>query len=205
MYSNTFTLFSLLFMSSLLLGNGLGLYSNQVAAQKTNEADVNADIEQENKCKKDTECENENELNNGLGIPSPKQKSNEKDKELDGVEGDEATLTIVKTLECFDEEDTNLEVPCTPSPGDFQITVGGNNPSPSTFSGSDSGTEVTIGPGPYNVTEIPFNYDARFVEVSGDCGPNGEWDADGLIMFGDINSGEQQTCNIKNIVYQPVD
>jgi len=33
-----------------------------------NEAEIEADIEQENKCSKDTECENENEINNSLNI-----------------------------------------------------------------------------------------------------------------------------------------
>ena len=60
-----FALFGMLFMSSILLANGM--YSNQVFAQ-VNEAEINVDIEQENKCKKDTECENENEINNSLNI-----------------------------------------------------------------------------------------------------------------------------------------
>ncbi len=38
------------------------------SAQQENEAEIKADIEQENKCKKDTECENENEVNNSLNI-----------------------------------------------------------------------------------------------------------------------------------------
>ncbi len=52
-----------------------GMYSsNQIFAQHENvngtlnEAEINADIEQENKCAKDTECENENEINNSLNI-----------------------------------------------------------------------------------------------------------------------------------------
>ncbi len=61
-----------MFLSSILLGNGL--YStNQIFAEENqtgteNEAEVKADIEQENKCKKDTECENENKINNSLTI-----------------------------------------------------------------------------------------------------------------------------------------
>jgi len=50
-----------------LLGNGI--YSNSLSLfAQENEAEIEADIEQENKCKKDTECENENELNNKLNI-----------------------------------------------------------------------------------------------------------------------------------------
>jgi len=64
---NTFALFGIIFLSSILLGSGM--YSNQTSVfAQENEAEIEADIEQENKCKKDTECENENELNNSLNI-----------------------------------------------------------------------------------------------------------------------------------------
>ena len=60
-----------MFLSSILLGNGIYSIIPKVNAQENqtgtdNEAKINTDIEQENKCKKDTECENENELNNKL-------------------------------------------------------------------------------------------------------------------------------------------
>ena len=38
-------------------------------------------------------------------------------------------------------------------PSDFTITVAGNNPTPSSFDGSSSGTTVTLEPGRYSVTE----------------------------------------------------
>jgi len=63
---NIYAVFGIVFLSSMLLGNGI--YSNQIFAQNENEAEIEADIEQENKCKKDTECENENEINNRLNI-----------------------------------------------------------------------------------------------------------------------------------------
>ncbi len=65
---NAFAVFGILFLSSILLANGM--YSNNVSifAEQENEAEVIAEIEQDNKCKKDTECENENELNNSLNI-----------------------------------------------------------------------------------------------------------------------------------------
>ena len=75
---NVFAAFAVLFLSSVLLANGM--YSNKIFAidaqnennhdqnGNLNEAEINADIEQENKCKKDTECENENEINNQLSI-----------------------------------------------------------------------------------------------------------------------------------------
>ena len=66
-----------MFLGATLLASGM--YSNKVFAFEENgnthdqngnlnEAEINADIEQENKCKKDTECENENEINNLLNI-----------------------------------------------------------------------------------------------------------------------------------------
>ncbi len=66
-----------MFLAATLLASGM--YSNQIFAPLTldlnhdgkinlHEAEINADIEQENKCKKDTECENENEINNLLNI-----------------------------------------------------------------------------------------------------------------------------------------
>jgi len=41
----------------------------------------------------------------------------------------------------------------TKKPSDFTITVTGNDPSPSSFSGSSGGTSVTLRPGNYKVTE----------------------------------------------------
>ncbi|HZD82021.1 MAG TPA: hypothetical protein VE076_04005, partial [Nitrososphaeraceae archaeon] len=41
----------------------------------------------------------------------------------------------------------------TKKPSDFTITVTGNDPSPNSFSGSSSGTSVTLRPGNYKVTE----------------------------------------------------
>ncbi len=85
---NKFALFGMLFMSSILLANGM--YSNQVFALveeqngnphdqngNLNEAEINANIEQENKCKKDTGCENENEINNQLSITAITQEQEE--------------------------------------------------------------------------------------------------------------------------------
>lgn len=59
---NKFSVFGILFMSSILLGSGI--YSSQVFAQ--NIAIVDADVDQKNKCKKDSECKNKNEINNSI-------------------------------------------------------------------------------------------------------------------------------------------
>ncbi len=67
---NTFAMFGILFLSSILLGSGIYSSNNfAVFAEQENEAEVKADIkEQENKCAKETECENENKINNQLNL-----------------------------------------------------------------------------------------------------------------------------------------
>jgi YVTN family beta-propeller protein len=75
-------------------------------------------------------------------------------------------------------------------PSDFTITVSGNNPTPSSFAGSSSGTTVTLNPGRYSVTEnLLSGYTSS---MSGDC--SGTID----------NTGETNECTITN-VYQPED
>ena len=71
---------------------------------------------------------------------------------------------------------------------DFSIFVYGNNPIPSSFSGSEVGTDVKIGPGYYSVSE---NWNSEYNSLySLDC--NGE-----------INLGENKTCTITNDDIQP--
>jgi YVTN family beta-propeller protein len=75
-------------------------------------------------------------------------------------------------------------------PSDFTITINGNNPTPSSFAGSSSGTTVTLNPGRYSVTEnLLSGYTSS---MSGDC--SGTID----------NTGETNECTITN-VYQPED
>lgn len=72
----------------------------------------------------------------------------------------------------------------TSSAADFTITVTGNDPSPGSFPGEEApGTDVTIDPGSYNVTETgPAGYVAFF---SAGCS-------------GSIGVGETKTCTITN-------
>ena len=70
------------------------------------------------------------------------------------------------------------------SPSDFQISVSGDNPSPSGFSGSADGTVVTLGPGGYDVSEVEDSHYAA--SYSADC-------KDGTIGY-----GESKTCTITN-------
>ena len=67
---------------------------------------------------------------------------------------------------------------------DFQISVSGNNPSPSSFSGSADGTVVTLNPGAYDVSEGEDSHYAA--SYSPDCN-------DGSIAY-----GESKTCTITN-------
>jgi YVTN family beta-propeller protein len=74
-------------------------------------------------------------------------------------------------------------------PSDFTITVDGNNPTPSSFDGSSSGTSVTLEPGSYSVTEnsLPEYTSSK----SGQCA-------------GSLSAGETKQCTITNI-YRPID
>src|SRR5918994_2759781 len=75
-------------------------------------------------------------------------------------------------------------------PSDFTITVNGNNPTPSSFAGSSSGTTVTLNPGKYSITEnLLSGYTSSMI---GDC--SGTID----------NTGETLECTITS-VYQPED
>jgi hypothetical protein len=68
-------------------------------------------------------------------------------------------------------------------PSDFTITVDGNNPTPSSFDGSSSGTTIQLFRGKYKVTESgPTNYNST---LSKECS-------------GNIREGERKECNITN-------
>ncbi len=93
---NTYAIFGAMFLAATLLASGM--YStNQIFAEENqtgteNEAEVKADIEQENKCKKDSECENENEINNTLNITTITTTAGNGDGNGDGTPEDECAL-----------------------------------------------------------------------------------------------------------------
>ena len=67
-----------------------------------------------------------------------------------------ATLIVIKnvTYPPFNETDPKtIEIRSFFSANDFIIHMNGNNPSPFEFAGSESGTYVSIGQGPYTVTK----------------------------------------------------
>lgn len=69
----------------------------------------------------------------------------------------------------------------TLTPGNVQITVSGNNPSPSTFTGSIGGVTLALGPGSYAVN--PPSLVGYTSSLSGACS-------------GTIATGEARSCNV---------
>jgi hypothetical protein len=77
----------------------------------------------------------------------------------------------------------------TAQASDFIIHVSGNHQSPDTFPGSETGTDITLGFGSYQVTEVPpcnpstnCQYEAA---LSPDCS-------------GVIHPDETKTCTVTN-------
>ena len=92
----------------------------------------------------------------------------------------------------------------------FNITVTDTNVNPSNFNGSEIGTLVTLGAGPFTVTEEPYDSVAEEVaglediqteitgpspSFSGDCNQTG---IGSFSATGEIGAGGQETCNIVN-------
>jgi hypothetical protein len=105
---------------------------------------------------------------------------------LDIIQPQTATLNVIKRVRCFPPL---AEVIC-PTPSAFTINVAGINPDPSSFSGSSMGTEVSLEPGMYQVTETghpppPPPYNFFFPVPSEDC-------------FGEIQAGQELSCTIVN-------
>ena len=99
------------------------------------------------------------------------------------------TLIVTKIVECHNDPSCDFQA------SDFNIKITGNNPSPESFKGSESGTEVTLGPGDYQVIEtVPFG-GAWDVSVQGDCEiVPGEV----LKITGNMKAGETQEYTITN-------
>jgi hypothetical protein len=91
-----------------------------------------------------------------------------------------ATLIVKKVVVCNDDPLLCGDV----VPADFSITVMGNNPQPPTFRGSDTTTEVTLGPGKYSVSE-PDLVDTFTATFSADCSST-------------MNAGDTKNCTVTN-------
>ncbi len=119
-----------------------------------------------------------------------------------------ATLIVNKIVTCTsntpvscEDLDSNFE------PQDFIITVTGQNANPSQFSGSSSGTEVTLDSGSYEVTEDYSGIEGIVTEDDSGNTISGVLInvLDGQITFsedcsGNIALGETKTCTITNPV-----
>jgi len=177
----SFTIFGILLISSVLLGNGMYSFNSTVMAQeKENEAEVEADIEQENKCKKDSECDNENELNNQFGITNINKTA---------TQSQESSLTVKKQIFGCDNIRTGgiIVMDCQDLPNDSQSWLQCTEPTISSsefchrlpenlfdievlniqnnpiqqFEGSAGGITIeNIEPGSYTIHEIKYTDNA---------------------------------------------
>lgn len=119
-----------------------------------------------------------------------------------------ATLIVNKIVTCTSNTPISCEdVDSNFEPQDFIITVSGQNANPSQFGGSSSGTEVTLEPGSYEVTEDFSGIEGIVTEDD-----NGNIISgilinvlDGQITLsedcsGTIEIGETKTCTLTNPV-----
>ena len=122
-----------------------------------------------------------------------------------------AILKVTKQIDCEDQTEGDCEDLLELINDDFIFQVEGNNPDPSSpFPGSPTGTDVTLGPGDYVVSETAdetFLEDFQtFFENNPDRGiftsvPSFTGDCNGISSFqatGTIAVGESQTCNVIN-------
>jgi hypothetical protein len=108
------------------------------------------------------------------------------------------TLLVKKVVVCAD---TPCRVIPLPKPSEFTITMTGNNPIPSEFLGSGSGTLVTLRPGEYVVKEtVPQDQRSFevFADFSGDC--KGALGNPRTSATGTIAAGDEKACTITNLV-----
>jgi hypothetical protein len=101
-------------------------------------------------------------------------------------------LKVITNVECTPEQ----ECPNLPVPGDFTITMFGNDPIPAQFSGSANGVLVTLGPGEYGMRADPFprGTDLLTFSFSSEC--------DSFSFGSFISAGEVRTCTM-TFIYTP--
>ena len=137
---------------------------------------------------------------------------NNNDNTVVGEEPTTAILKVTKEIDCEDQTEGDCEELLElVNENDFIFQVEGNNPDPSSpFPGSPTGTDVTLGPGNYVVSETEGetldedlqtfrdNNFGRTIAMSvpsftGDCTRTSTVQATGTIA-----AGESQTCNAIN-------
>jgi hypothetical protein len=100
-----------------------------------------------------------------------------------------AKLTVIKKVNCA--------IPCGQfEPKDFEIKVTKSDGSTQSFPGSATGTQVTLPPGDYTISETPPSSDVFIFgnDFSGNC-HRLDATADAT---GSIEAGEEQECTITN-------
>ena len=102
-------------------------------------------------------------------------------------------MLVKKEVVCETDTIKTRQISTCPPSGEFTITVTGNHPDPASFSGSETGTLVTLGVGSYKVSEDELT--GFEVSFSGDCNANGD---------GTIAAGDHQTCTVTNTEKQVV-
>ena len=134
------------------------------------------------------------------------------------TQGQQASVTVTKIVRC----DSSLGIPSDDSicqfvlenvaPNQFDLIVTGNNPNMTSFQGSANGTDISLDPGNYTVSESSFDTmdirnqlgETAIVTISTDS--NG----DCLSQFnqvdtfqeakGTISNNESQSCEIINTI-----
>ena len=118
------------------------------------------------------------------------------------------TLTVIKNTSC--EIDSQICEQNIFQPSNFTIVIEeDNNPSPISFPGSSTGTNIELEPGPYNVTEEGL--DPIIPEICSTRGFDAGSDLEANLFIctnfseecdGDITLGNPQTCIIENVLIE---
>ena len=132
---------------------------------------------------------------------------------------EDAELSVTKTITCLsisgtpdDDAVCNWALESSPNaiePSDYQITVTDNNPEPSSFAGSETPVEVSIGPGEYTVSETLADLSTLQQELDagaastlslfrGNCNQPDQAEP---VATGTIAAGQSQECNIENSIF----
>ena len=134
------------------------------------------------------------------------------------TQGQQASITVTKIVRC----DSSLGIPSDDSvcqfvlenvdPNQFNLVVTGNNPNITSFQGSANGTNISISPGNYTVSETPFDTmdienqlgETAIVTIltdsNGDCTSQYNQVDTFQEAKGIISNNELQSCEIINTI-----
>jgi hypothetical protein len=134
------------------------------------------------------------------------------------TQGQQASITVTKIVRC----DSSLGIPSDDSicqfvlenvdSNQFNLVVTGNNPNITSFQGSANGTNISIGPGNYTVSETPFDTmdienqlgETAIVTIltdsNGDCTSQYNQVDTFQETKGMISNNELQSCEIINTI-----